>query len=108
MKSGPYVDIRGYHKGVTGSTIRNTVHFADGTIYRYLVDYGMYQGEGHSRGLDYNDSVNPEKIDTVLLTHPHLDHDGALPIFVKKGYDKKIYMTDAASCVIDIGFNDNI
>ena len=41
MKSGPYVDIRGYHKGVTGSTIRNTVHFADGTIYRYLVDYGI-------------------------------------------------------------------
>ena len=107
MKSGPYVDIRGYHKGVTGSTIRNTVHFADGTIYRYLVDYGMYQGEGHSRGLDYNDSVNPEKIDTVLLTHPHLDHDGALPIFVKKGYDKKIYMTDAVYCVIDIGFNDS-
>lgn len=107
MKSKTYVDIRGYHKGVTGSTLRNTVHFSDGTVFRYLVDYGMYQGEGHSRGLDYNDSVNPDKIGAILLTHPHLDHDGALPIFVKKGYDKKIYMTDAADAVIDIGFHDS-
>lgn len=103
----PYVDIRGYHEGVTGSCIRNTVHFAYGGTYRFLVDYGMYQGEGHNRGLDYNDSVNPEKISAVLLTHPHLDHDGALPIFVKKGYNKKIYMSDAAACVIDIGFRDS-
>lgn len=107
MKTTDYVEIRGYHKGVTGSTIRNTVHFSDGTVFRYLVDYGMYQGEGHSRGLDYNDSVNPDKIGAVLLTHPHLDHDGALPIFVKKGYNKKIYMADAAAAVIDIGFHDS-
>ena len=44
----PYVDIRGYHEGVTGSCIRNTVHFAYGGTYRFLVDYGMYQGEGAS------------------------------------------------------------
>lgn len=106
-KGKPYVDVRGYNEGVTGSCIRNTVHFADGTTYRYLVDYGMYQGEGHKRGIDYNDSVNPNKINTILVTHPHLDHDGALPIFVKKGYTGKIYMTDAAACLIDIGFNDS-
>ena len=102
-----YVDIRGYHAGVTGSCIRNTVHFANAEPYRFLVDYGMYQGEGHNRGLDYNDSVNPEKISAILLTHPHLDHDGALPIFVKAGYNKKIYMSETASCVIDIGFRDS-
>lgn len=107
MKGRLYADIRGYHEGVTGSTIRNTVHFSDGTVFRYLVDYGMYQGEGHKRGLDYNDSVNPDKIGAVLLTHPHLDHDGALPIFCKKGYKNKIYMADAANCVIDIGFRDS-
>ena len=107
MKRGPHLDIRGYNEGVTGTTLRNTVHFLDGTVFRYLVDHGMYQGEGHKRGLDYNDSVNPDKIGAILLTHPHLDHDGALPIFCKKGYKNKIYMTDAANCVIDIGFRDS-
>ena len=102
----PYADIRGYHKGVTGSCIRNTVHFSDGKKFRFLVDYGMYQGEGH-HGIEYNDSVSPEKIDTILLTHTHLDHDGALPIFVRKGYNKDIYMSNASAAVIDIGLMDS-
>ncbi len=102
----PYVDIRGYNPDVTGSCIRNTVHFSDGEVFRFLVDHGMYQGEGH-KSLEYNDSVNPKKINAILLTHTHLDHDGALPIFVKNGYDKKIYMSDSSAAVIDIGFDDN-
>lgn len=102
----PYVDIRGYNEGVTGSCIRNTVHFSDGTIFRFLVDYGIYQGEGH-KGIEYNDSVNPEKIDAILLTHTHLDHDGALPIFVRHGYNKNIYMSNGSASVIDIGLLDS-
>lgn len=105
-KGKPYVDIRGYNEGVTGSCIRNTVHFSDGEKFRFLVDYGMYQGEGH-KGIEYNDSVNPEKINAILLTHTHLDHDGALPIFVRQGYKNKIYMSDASACVIDIGLTDS-
>lgn len=106
-KGKPYIDIRGYSSGVTGSAIRNTVHFSNGSIFRYLVDYGMYQGENHNRGLDYNDSINPKKINTILLTHTHHDHDGALPIFIKNGYDGKVYMSEAARAVIDIGMNDS-
>lgn len=105
-KGKPYVDIRGYHEGVTGSSIRNTVHFSDGEIFRFLVDYGMYQGEGHN-GIEYNDSITPGKIGAVLLTHTHLDHDGALPIFVKEGYSGEIYMSEAAATVIDIGLEDS-
>lgn len=105
-KGKPYVDIRGYHKGVTGSCIRNTVHFSDGEKFRFLVDYGMYQGEGH-KGIEYNDCVNPKKINAILLTHTHLDHDGAFPIFVRQGYTGKFYMSDAAASVIDIGLEDS-
>lgn len=102
----PYVEIRAYNKYVTGSCNRNTVHFSDGEVFRFLVDHGMYQGEGH-KGIEYNDSVNPEKIDTILLTHTHLDHDGALPIFVRQGYNKSIYMSDSSASVIDIGLFDS-
>lgn len=102
----PYVDIRAYNKGVTGSCIRNTVHFSDGSVLRFLVDHGMYQGEGH-KGIEYNDSISPEKIDAILLTHTHLDHDGALPIFVRHGYNKKIYMSVGSESVIDIGLFDS-
>lgn len=102
----PYVDIRGYNEGVTGSSIRNTVHFSYGEVFRFLVDFGMYQGEGH-KGIEYNDCVSPSKINAILLTHTHLDHDGALPLFVRQGYKNKIYMSNASSCLIDIGLNDS-
>lgn len=106
-KGKPYIVIRGYNEGVTGSCIRNTVHFSDGEKFRFLVDHGIYQGKGY-KGIEYNDSVNPEKIDAVLLTHTHLDHDGALPIFTRAGYvNKKIYMSEASACVIDIGLEDS-
>ena len=101
-----YVDVRGYNEGVTGSCIRNTYHSSYNGVYRFLVDYGVYQGEGH-KGLEYNESINPKKIDAILLTHTHLDHDGALPIIVKQGYTGKIYMSEASSAVIDIGLRDS-
>lgn len=101
-----YVDIRGYHKGVTGSCIRNTVHFSSGEKYRFLIDYGIYQGEGH-KGIEYNDSVNPKKIDSIIITHTHADHDGALPIFIRQGYTGKIYMSESSAAVIDIGLQDS-
>lgn len=107
MSTGkPYVDIRGYHEGVTGSTIENEVYFSDGTVFRFLLDDGAYQGKGH-KGIEYNDIANPEKINAILLTHTHLDHDGALPIIVKKGYKGPIYMSEASECVLDIGLEDS-
>lgn len=56
-----YADIRGYHSKVTGSCIRNTIHFSYGEKFRFLVDYGVYQGERETTDevLTYNDSVNP-------------------------------------------------
>lgn len=104
-----YVDIRGYHGRVTGSCIRNTVHFSTGDKFRFLVDYGVYQGERETTDeiLTYNDSVNPEKIDAVLLTHTHLDHDGALPMFVRHGYAKKVYMSLPTSIVLPVSLEDS-
>lgn len=104
-----YIDVRCYHHGVTGSCIRITIHYSDGTKFRILVDFGIYQGETEviNKILTYNDSVNPDKIDAVLLTHTHLDHDGALPLFVKNGYTKKIYMCVPTSIVLPISLEDS-
>lgn len=104
-----YVDIRGYHSRVTGSCIRNTIHFSNGEKFRFLVDYGVYQGERETTDevLTYNDSVNPEKIDTVLLTHTHLDHDGALPMFIRNGYSRNIYMSIPTSILLPVSLEDS-
>ncbi|HSL76238.1 MAG TPA: MBL fold metallo-hydrolase RNA specificity domain-containing protein, partial [Candidatus Limnocylindrales bacterium] len=57
-------------------------------------DCGMFQGSP-------NESVRnrvpfgfePSELDTVLLTHAHLDHCGRLPLLVRGGYTGKIHAT---------------
>lgn len=83
---------------VTGSK-----HFLDieGDILQ--VDGGMFQGrreEAYQKNANLN--FSPAKVKTILLTHGHFDHSGALPIFVKKGFDGNIYSTPATRDIANI------
>jgi metallo-beta-lactamase family protein len=75
---------------VTGSKI--LVH-ENGT--RVLVDCGLFQGLKELRLLNWSDfPFNPVDIHAVLLTHAHLDHSGALPLLVKRGFMGTIYCSE--------------
>lgn len=74
---------------VTGSKF--LVH-DDGT--RILVDCGMFQGFKELRELNWEDfPIDPKDLQAVVLTHAHLDHSGALPLLVKRGFKGTIYCT---------------
>ena len=63
---------------------------------RILVDCGLFQGFKSLR--DRNRKafpVRPTTIDTVLLTHAHLDHSGYLPALIRGGYRGKVMCTEA-------------
>ena len=63
---------------------------------RILIDCGLFQGLKELRDLNWINLPIPVKtIDTVLLTHAHLDHCGYLPVLVKNGYTGKIHCTKA-------------
>lgn len=56
-----------------------------------LIDCGMFQGIKALRQLNWMDlPVSIPLIDSVLITHGHLDHVGYLPRLVQQGYTKKI------------------
>jgi metallo-beta-lactamase family protein len=62
---------------------------------RLLVDCGLYQErELTARNWDPF-PVPSHTIDTVLLSHAHLDHCGLLPKLVREGFAGKIYCTAA-------------
>lgn len=64
---------------------------------RILVDCGLFQGFKQLRRRNRKPfPVRPSMIDTVLLTHAHLDHSGYIPALVRAGYRGKVICTEAS------------
>lgn len=72
---------------------------------RFLVDCGMEQGEDIYENSEI--PVSPEDIDFVLLTHAHIDHSGKLPLLSSKGFNGKVYATDATARLCSIMLEDS-
>ncbi len=71
----------GAAKNVTGSR-----YLLETNEKRILIDCGMYQ-ERDYRGRNWEPfPVEPSTIDTVLLTHAHVDHCGFLPKVGKRWF----------------------
>jgi metallo-beta-lactamase family protein len=101
------MDIQFYSHGacheVTGSK-----HFLNIAGTTLQIDGGMFQGK-REEAYRKNEQVpfNPAEVHAIILTHAHFDHSGALPLMVKKGFDKTIYSTPATRDVAQIVLLDS-
>ncbi len=83
------LSFHGADQDVTGSC-----HLVEAAGRRVLVDCGMFQGGASERALNKRDfGFDPKSIDTILLTHAHLDHCGRIPLLVKRGFRGEIVCT---------------
>jgi metallo-beta-lactamase family protein len=65
---------------------------------RLLLDCGLFQGHKHLRELNWADfPFDPAKLDAVVLTHAHIDHSGALPLLIRRGFRGPVYATPATT-----------
>jgi len=63
---------------------------------RVLLDCGLYQGRRkESYAKNHAFPFDPRSIDSIILSHAHIDHCGNLPSLVKRGFSGKIYATSA-------------
>ena len=72
-----------------------------------LIDCGIYQ-ERKYRGRNWDPfPFPPSDIDSVLLTHAHLDHCGLIPKLVKEGFQGDIHCTSASAEIAKIVLLDS-
>ena len=85
------ISFQGAARTVTGS--RHRIDFGSHAL---LFDCGLYQGHREEA-----DRVNrtfrfaPADLETMVLSHAHLDHSGNLPTLVSQGYAGRIHATPA-------------
>jgi len=72
---------------------------------KVLVDCGLQQGADN--GFGQNFPFHPGEIDSVVITHAHIDHSGRLPLLVKQGFKGRIYATDPTCRLLEIMLRDS-
>ncbi|MCQ2583828.1 MAG: MBL fold metallo-hydrolase [Treponema sp.] len=74
----------------------------------YMIDCGAFQGKRkESDEKNRNFTFDPDKLESVILTHGHLDHCGLLPVLAKKGYHGNIYATPATRDIANLVMMDS-
>ena len=93
------IAFHGATRTVTGS--KHLITLSNGS--KYLLDCGMFQGMGkETESLNRNWGFNPADVDSVFLSHAHVDHSGLLPKLVKDGFHGSIYATPATIDIIRV------
>ncbi len=87
------IGFEGAARTVTGS--RHRIHWGERS---WLFDCGLYQGHrDEAERVNREFSFEPASLDTVVVSHAHLDHTGNLPTLVARGYGGRIHMTPATA-----------
>ena len=89
-------------------TVTGSQHLLEISGKKILLDCGLYQGK-RSLAYDINRHFlyDPKELDTVILSHAHIDHSGNLPSLWKSGFRGDIYSTTATRDLCSIMLQDS-
>lgn len=89
-------------------TVTGSKFLVDTGEVRVMVDCGLFQGDRVWRRRNWEPlSVDPAKVDSVVLTHAHLDHTGYLPLLVRNGFRGPAYCTPETAELTAIVLRDS-
>ena len=75
-------------------TVTGSKYLVEHDGQKLLIDCGLFQGFKDLRLRNWNPlPVTPQDVDSVILTHAHLDHSGYLPLLYRQGFKGKVHAT---------------
>ncbi|HZQ14142.1 MAG TPA: MBL fold metallo-hydrolase [Pseudolabrys sp.] len=84
-------------------TVTGSKYLVEHEKHRILVDCGLFQGFKALRLKNWAPfPVEPQSIESVILTHAHIDHSGYLPLLVKRGFAGPILCSQATADLCQI------
>jgi len=93
-----------------GRTVTGSNFMLETETQKILVDCGLLQG----KAADDEDTgekpfpYDPRTVDTLLITHAHLDHIGRIPVLVHEGFRGTIYSTAPTKDIAEVLLADGI
>ncbi len=89
-------------------TVTGSQHLLTINNKKILLDCGLFQGRRKDTyEKNKNFSFDPKEIDTLILSHAHIDHSGNIPHLVKDGFRGPIYSTSATKDLCEIMLKDS-
>jgi len=92
----------GAHEGVTGSC-HQLVWQRNKSL---LVDCGIFQGDDALKNPNPEINFSLSGIESLLLTHVHIDHVGRVPYLLAAGFDKPIYCSGPTARLLPLVMED--
>jgi metallo-beta-lactamase family protein len=89
-------------------TVTGSRHLININGYKLLLDCGLFQGrraETYERNLHF--AFDPKSINSVIISHAHMDHLGDLPNLVKQGFSGDVNCTSATLDLANIMLTDS-
>jgi metallo-beta-lactamase family protein len=89
-------------------TTTGSMHLIESDHHRILLDCGLYQGH-RAEAFQRNSNLpfDPKIVQTVLLSHAHIDHSGNLPMLAKRGFAGEINCTPATRDLATLMLRDS-
>ncbi|QQS38158.1 MAG: MBL fold metallo-hydrolase [Ignavibacteriales bacterium] len=89
-------------------TVTGSQHLLTINGKKILLDCGLYQGK-RKEAFEINRNFNfiPAQIDSLIVSHAHIDHTGNIPNLVRQGFDGPIFATSATVDLCNIMLRDS-
>jgi metallo-beta-lactamase family protein len=89
-------------------TVTGSRFLVEADQHKLLVDCGLFQGPRTWKERNWTTlPFDPSHVDSVLLTHAHIDHSGFLPRFAKLGFQGGVICTPATADLLSLLLPDS-